>query len=230
MSRQYRPENPDLPTLDPWRNTTPLPAEQFVFERNPLFPPRRRERAATALYRPGSCSTSARRRSSRPRPAPARADLQFTRYRLRRLHLPEGSREALPDEGQAVEAHAGLRVSRCCRTSTARRSRLARPILRRRASAAPCRSRSTAARSTWSSSSALPRKAPTRRCRTARCSSRNTSRPGSAHDPDQANALLDEAGLTERDDDGFRLLPDGRRRRSSSKPPARARRRPTCSS
>ena len=31
-----------------------------------------------------------------------------------------------------------------------------------------------------------------------------------AHDPDQANALLDEAGLNERDDDGIRLLPDGR--------------------
>ena len=32
-----------------------------------------------------------------------------------------------------------------------------------------------------------------------------------AHDPDQANALLDEVGLKERDDDGIRLLPDGRR-------------------
>ena len=37
MARQYRPENPDLPTLDPWRNTTPPPAEQFIFERNPYF-------------------------------------------------------------------------------------------------------------------------------------------------------------------------------------------------
>jgi peptide/nickel transport system substrate-binding protein len=37
LSRQYRPENPDLPTLDPWRNTTPIPSERFVFERNPYF-------------------------------------------------------------------------------------------------------------------------------------------------------------------------------------------------
>lgn len=36
-SRQYRPENPDLPTLDPWRNTVAPPAEVFVFERNPFF-------------------------------------------------------------------------------------------------------------------------------------------------------------------------------------------------
>lgn len=37
MSRQVRPENPDLPTLDAWRNTTAPPAEQFVFERNPYY-------------------------------------------------------------------------------------------------------------------------------------------------------------------------------------------------
>jgi peptide/nickel transport system substrate-binding protein len=37
MARQYRPENPDLPTLEPWRNTTPPPAERFVFQRNPYF-------------------------------------------------------------------------------------------------------------------------------------------------------------------------------------------------
>ena len=37
MSRQYRPENPDLPTLEPWMNTTAPPAVRFVFRRNPYF-------------------------------------------------------------------------------------------------------------------------------------------------------------------------------------------------
>ncbi len=37
MARQYRPENPELPTLDPWRNTTAPPADQFIFQRNPYF-------------------------------------------------------------------------------------------------------------------------------------------------------------------------------------------------
>jgi peptide/nickel transport system substrate-binding protein len=37
MGRQYRPENPDLPTLEPWTNTTPPPAERFTFRRNPYF-------------------------------------------------------------------------------------------------------------------------------------------------------------------------------------------------
>lgn len=37
MGRQYRPENPDLPTLEPWRNTTQGPTKRYVFERNPYF-------------------------------------------------------------------------------------------------------------------------------------------------------------------------------------------------
>ncbi len=37
LARQYRPENPDLPTLDPWQNTTEGPSIRFVFKRNPYF-------------------------------------------------------------------------------------------------------------------------------------------------------------------------------------------------
>jgi peptide/nickel transport system substrate-binding protein len=37
MARQYRPENPDLPTLEPWANTTAPPAARFIFRRNPYF-------------------------------------------------------------------------------------------------------------------------------------------------------------------------------------------------
>lgn len=37
QQRQRRPENPDLPTLDPWRNVTTPPADRFVFVRNPYF-------------------------------------------------------------------------------------------------------------------------------------------------------------------------------------------------
>lgn len=37
MSRQNRPENPDLPTLEAWMPRTAPPAEQFVFTRNPYF-------------------------------------------------------------------------------------------------------------------------------------------------------------------------------------------------
>lgn len=37
MQRQRRPENPDLPTLQAWRNTTRPPSQRFIFERNPYF-------------------------------------------------------------------------------------------------------------------------------------------------------------------------------------------------
>ncbi|GIT54519.1 MAG: hypothetical protein Ct9H300mP16_16790 [Pseudomonadota bacterium] len=34
---QYKFDNPDLPSLQPWINTTHPPSERFVFERNPYF-------------------------------------------------------------------------------------------------------------------------------------------------------------------------------------------------
>ncbi|MDX2101392.1 MAG: ABC transporter substrate-binding protein [Alphaproteobacteria bacterium] len=37
LDNLYRADNPDLPTLDPWVNTTRAPAERFVFVRNPYF-------------------------------------------------------------------------------------------------------------------------------------------------------------------------------------------------
>jgi len=33
----YKNDNPDLPTLQPWRNTTKAPSERFIFERNPFY-------------------------------------------------------------------------------------------------------------------------------------------------------------------------------------------------
>lgn len=36
-NRYYRMENPDLPTLQPWVQTTRAPADRFVFKRNPFY-------------------------------------------------------------------------------------------------------------------------------------------------------------------------------------------------
>jgi len=35
--RPYKATNPDLPTLQPWVNTTTPPSERFIFERNPYY-------------------------------------------------------------------------------------------------------------------------------------------------------------------------------------------------
>jgi peptide/nickel transport system substrate-binding protein len=37
LDEQFRFDNPDLPTLEPWMNTTPLPTTRFVLVRNPYF-------------------------------------------------------------------------------------------------------------------------------------------------------------------------------------------------
>ena len=35
--RPYKATNPELPTLQPWRNATKPPSERFIFERNPFY-------------------------------------------------------------------------------------------------------------------------------------------------------------------------------------------------
>ncbi len=37
MDRQYQFDNVDLPSLQPWVNTTKPPSERFVFRRNPYY-------------------------------------------------------------------------------------------------------------------------------------------------------------------------------------------------
>jgi peptide/nickel transport system substrate-binding protein len=37
LDNQYKNDNPALPTLEPWINTTEPPSERFVFERNPYY-------------------------------------------------------------------------------------------------------------------------------------------------------------------------------------------------
>ena len=37
MARMYKATNPDLPTLQPWYNTVEPPSDRFVFKRNPYF-------------------------------------------------------------------------------------------------------------------------------------------------------------------------------------------------
>ena len=37
LGRQYRPENPEMPTLQPWVNTTEGPSKRFEFQRNPFY-------------------------------------------------------------------------------------------------------------------------------------------------------------------------------------------------
>ncbi len=37
LDNQYKLDNPDLPVLQPWRPVTPPPSDRYIFERNPYF-------------------------------------------------------------------------------------------------------------------------------------------------------------------------------------------------
>ena len=90
------------------------------------------------------------------------------------------------------------------------RTRSGAAFSRMHASGALYRLPSTDARSTWRRSSVSAMTAPILCCRKAHCYRREYAEAWITHDPARANAMLDEMGLDKRDDDGWRLLPDGR--------------------
>ncbi|MET0597647.1 MAG: ABC transporter substrate-binding protein [Mesorhizobium sp.] len=207
MARQYRPENPALPTLDPWRNTTKPPAEQFVFERNPYF--HRVDETGQQLPYIDRFILNVSSSSIIPAKAGAgETDLQamgidFTDYaflkdaekrypvKVSLWKRTLGSRLALLPNLNTADA-AWKPLLRDVRTRRA----LSLAINREEINKAVFYGLGTASADTVLPDSPLFQPA--------------FAQAWIAFDPDQANALLDAVGLTERDDDGIRLLPDGR--------------------
>jgi peptide/nickel transport system substrate-binding protein len=207
-SRQYRPENPDLPTLDPWRNRTKPPADEFVFERNPYF------HRIDANGHQLPYIDRARLLVSTTALIPARAgggevDLQAryigfdsytflkeaegrSNFDVKLWERGEGSFAALiPNENAADPGWRRLmrdvRFRRALSLGINRRD-INRVIFFGLAKESAC---------TVLKESPLFKP--------------EYQTAWTAYDPDQANRLLDEAGLAKRDSDGVRLLPDGRR-------------------
>jgi peptide/nickel transport system substrate-binding protein len=207
MSRQYRPENPDLPTLDPWRNTTAPPAEQFVFERNPYFH-RVDENGRQLPYVDRFLLNSGTSSIIPAKTGAGESDLQgtgldFADYtflkdaekrqpiKVSLWKRTQGSRVALlPNLNYADPAWRGL-----LRDVRVRRA-LSLAIDRREINLAVFFGLAKESADTVLPESPLYR--------------REFAEAWIAHDPATANALLDEAGLAKRGDDGIRLLPDGR--------------------
>ena len=207
MARQYRPENPDLPTLDPWRNRTKPPAEQFVFERNPFF----HRVDENGLQLPYIDRFLLNVSSSQIVPAKTGAgesDLQFSgidfsdytflrdaekRYPVRvgLWKRTQGSRIAL-----LPNLNVGDDVWRNVLRDVRVRRALSLAIDRREINLAVFYGLAKESADTVLPESPLFKE--------------EYQQAWIAHDPDKANQLLDEAGLSQRGDDGTRLLPDGR--------------------
>ncbi len=208
LSRMYRPENPKLPTLEPWRNTTALPAEQFVFERNPFF--HRIDGQGRQLPYADQVTLTIGTSSLVPAKAAAgEADLQARYIRFDNYtFLKEASKRMNFDVKlwrRAEGAYFALMPNLNAIDPVWRD--LNRDVRYRRAI-----------------SVAINRKDVNKVIFFGLAKeSGNTALPESPlydpkfvslwtqHDPALANRLLDEIGLAKRDDDGIRLLSDGRR-------------------
>ncbi|MCR4524227.1 MULTISPECIES: ABC transporter substrate-binding protein [Bosea] len=208
LSRMYRPENPKLPTLEPWRNTTPLPAEQFVFERNPYF--HRVDRNGRQLPYADQVTLTIGTSALVPaKTAAGEADLQARYLRFDNYtFLKEASKRMNFDVRlwkRAEGAYFALLPNLNAIDPVWRD--LNRDIRYRRAISVAINRQDVNkviffGLAKESGNTALPE--------SPLYDPRFTSL-WTQHDPALANRLLDEIGLTKRDDDGIRLLQDGRR-------------------
>jgi peptide/nickel transport system substrate-binding protein len=208
LGRQNRPENPDLPTLDPWMNTTAPPAEQFTFVRNPYF-----HRVDTAgqqlpyvdrmILGVGSTTLIPAKTGAGESDLQSRY-IEFEDYTFlkesEKIHdvdvalwkRVQGSRVAI-----LPNLNYGDPAWRAVFRDVRFRRALSLAINRREINLAVYFGLGRESADTILPQSPLFQE--------------DYARRWASFDPDQANALLDEMGLTRRDADGIRLLPDGRR-------------------
>jgi peptide/nickel transport system substrate-binding protein len=207
-SRQYRPENPALPALDPWTAQTAPPSEMFTFRRNPYFH-RVDQKGRQLPYIDEVRMTTGTSSLIPAKVASGEADLQGryirfdsytflkeaeqrSNYKVRLWERGEGATVALlPNLNAADPVWRGLmrdvRVRRALSLGINRRDinhviffGLARE----------------------SANTLLPQ---------SPLFKPHLEKAFANFDRAEANRLLDEAGLDKRALDGIRLLPDGRR-------------------
>lgn len=208
LGRQYRPENPDLPTLDPWRNTTKPPAENFVFERNPYFH-RVDENGRQLPYidkvtmRMGSTSLIPTKTGAGESDLQARY-IRFDNYTfLKEAESRSGYRVLLwrAGVGSAMALLPNLNVKdemwRKLNNDVRFRRALSLAINRREINQVVFYGLA------HESADSVLRQSP--------LYSDEYAKAWASHDPKTANLLLDAVGLTRRDSEGYRLLPNGER-------------------
>lgn len=208
LSRQNRPENPELPTLEAWRSTTAPPAEQFVFERNPYFH-RVDENGKQLPYIDKFVMNVSSSEIIAAKTATGDSDLQGVGLTLPDYTLIKEAENRFPikvslwrrTQGSSVALFPNLN----CRDDVWRQ--LFQDVRVRRALSLAINRKEINqvlyyGLAQESADTVLPE---------SPLYKEDYAKAWSAHDPDQANQLFDEAGLSKRNNQGIRLLPDGRR-------------------
>ncbi|GLS33194.1 peptide/nickel transport system substrate-binding protein [Mesorhizobium albiziae] len=207
MSRQYRPENPELPTLDPWQNMTKPPADQFVFERNPFF----HRVDENGLQLPYIDKFILNVSSSSIIPAKSGAgdsDLQSVGLDFADYTFLKDAEKRYPLKVQLWKRTQGSRLALLPNLNAGDptwRKLLQDVRMRRALSLAINREEINKAvfygLGRESADTILPE---------SPLFQQSFADAWAAYDPAKAAALLDEVGLEQRGDDGIRILPDGR--------------------
>ncbi|WP_439629314.1 ABC transporter substrate-binding protein [Shinella sp.] len=207
MSRQTRPENPDLPTLEAWRPRTAPPAEQFIFERNPFF--HRVDENGTQLpYVDKVVMNVSSPDLISAKTATGESDLQVANLDFADYTLLKNAETIYPINVLLWKRTLGSRVALVPNLNCGDEGwrKVLRDVRVRRAMSLAL-NRTEINKAVFyglgqeSANTVLP-ESPLFKPEYAKA--------WAAFDPDQANRLLDEAGLDKRDDEGVRLLPDGR--------------------
>lgn len=207
MSRSYRPENPDLPTLDPWRNTTVPPAEQFVFVRNPYF--HRVDQTGQQLpYIDKVLMNVSSAEIISAKAGAGETDLQMVGLDFVDYTYLKAAEKRHPVKVVLWKKTQGARVALIpnLNCSDAGWRAVVQDVRVRRALSLAINRHEVNMVSFFglaheSADTVLP---------DSPLFKPEYATNWAAYDPDQANALLDEAGMDRRDDSGLRLLPDGR--------------------
>ncbi|PZM14671.1 ABC transporter substrate-binding protein [Rhizobium tubonense] len=208
MGRGYRPDNPALPVLDPWRNTTASPAEQYVFERNPFFH-RIDENGRQLPYIDRFVLSISQSSIIAAKTGAGESDLQATGIDFDDYTFLKDAEKRYPVKVDLWKMARGSRVALLPNLNCSDlvwREVFRDVRVRRALSLAIDRHEINQAvfygLGTESADTILPE---------SPLFKQEYADAWISHDEEQANALLDQAGLQNRDDDGIRLLPDGRR-------------------